>query len=402
MQMMFDPYRIAELIYRELKGELSDEERKVLDQWKKESQDNTETYRKITDEALIIKKINIYNAVDKKMAWKKLEHKLNSKSKKIHLFSQRFFKYAAAAVILLAVGGYLWLRLNEKSPVPIVADERIIIHSGTQKAILITSKEERIELGNVQGGQTIQLSATWAVDTDNTLSYSNKSSQALGITGETVMNTLETPRGGEYSVILSDGTKIYLNAETKLTFPEAFSDHEREVLLEGEAFFEVAHQAGRPFVVKTPSYNITVYGTSFNVSAYTSDMSSHTTLVEGSVGINTDKGGELKLNPGEQAHFIKTGETLSKRKVDTYVYTAWKNGEFVIANESLGSLMQRLGRWYDFDTHFVNTEAHNFHFSGTLGRYDSFDTILKMISLTTNISFETRGKTVYVTLNAKK
>ena len=400
MEPKFDPHKIAELIFLELKGELSENERKMLGSWKSESLENLELYNKITNEKTISDKISTYNKVDNQKAWTKLEKKLENTNKTKNIRLHKIFRYAAAACILLLIGSYF---LFKQPPQP--ADKKLarnttsIIVSGTQKATLTTSKNEIIELGKLSETRMYNLANASVTDTNNTLTYKNIDNDQIEKTSIVAINTLETPRGGEYTIVLSDGTKVFLNAETRLTFPETFSNEMREVTLDGEAYFEVSKSDTKPFVVKTADYNIKVYGTSFNVSAYSSDINNHTTLVEGSVGINTVSGKEVKLIPGEQANYNKKDNKLDKRKVDISVYTAWKDGMFMFDNERLEEIMQKLGRWYNIDATYVSEDLKNKHFSGTLDRYDNISEILNMIALTTNIEFHIDGNIIVVDTN---
>lgn len=390
-----DEYRIAELIFLELKEELNETNRKILHDWINESYDNLELYNKIINKNNIVTKIDAYNKIDKKEAWIKLNKKLgkNKKTKRIQLKS--ILKYAAAASILLLIGSYLLIR-KSSLPKDEIKTNSIVILSGTQKATLTTSNNEKIELGELEKRRTFHLTNASVTDTNKTLTFQYKEAEQPEKTPEVAINTLETPRGGEYTLILSDGTRIFLNAETKLIFPDVFTKDKREVILDGEAYLEVTKSETKPFIVKTSEFKIKVYGTSFNVSAYSSDINSHTTLVEGNVGISINTGTEVRLIPGEHAYFDKTDNSLDTRKVDVDVYTSWKDGKFVFDNESLEGIMRKLERWYNVETEYLNRETMNYHFSGTLDRYGEISEVLNMIALTTNIDFKIKGNKIIV------
>lgn len=392
MEEYNDQYKIAQLIFLELRGELSDAEEEILNAWK---EDHPELYNKIIDETNITNKLSAYRQVNAKDAWDSIDQKLVEKGSARIIHLRRLLKYAVAASILLLVGSYLLFR---KLPIHIENKPTIVaeIPSGTQKATLTTSKNEVIELGEEDKSQTFQLTNVSATDTNNTLTFNHNNEIIDGEPVEIAINTLTTPRGGEYSIILSDGTKVFINAESKLIFPEIFSKDKREVILEGEAYFEVTASNTSPFIVNTADYNIKVYGTAFNVSAYSSDIKSHTTLVEGSVGINTSTGKEVMIIPGEQAYYTKSTNTIQTKHVDTYVYTSWKDGVFVFDHESLGEIMQKLERWYDIKTEYVNDDLKHRHFSGSLSRYEDIADILKLIALSSQIEFAFEGNVVTV------
>jgi transmembrane sensor len=387
-----DQYKIAQLIFRELSGEITEPEQKILDQWKDERPGNRAVYNKTIDEKNITGKLKAYESIDMENAWSKLNSKLGKRNhpKTIHLRS--ILKYAAAVLIIVSIGSYFFLRRS--TPVENGKIVHALINPGTQKAILTTSKNERIELGTLQQSRHIHLVNTSVTDTNSTLTFAHSDLIQIDAIQEIASNSIETPCGGEYAVVLSDGTKVYLNAKTKLSFPELFTANKREVTLEGEAYFEVTESKTKPFIVKTQNYEVKVYGTAFNVSAYSSDNVSHTTLVNGSVGIQTHDGTEAMLIPGEQASFNLVGNSLRTIVVDTNIYTAWKKGKFMFKNESLGEIMKKLERWYNFDTEYSNDEILSYHFSGSLDRYNNISEILDVMVLTCNIEYTVSGNKI--------
>ena len=390
-----DPYNIAELIFREMKNGLSEKESIELAGWKNKDPRNMELYARITNGENIREKINLYEQTDTGNAWDRLEKQLAGNSKVISRNFRAILPYAAAACILVLVGTYFLLKPSQEPTGEKLAENPVIV-SGTQKAILTTSDNKKIVLGDTRESQTFSLEKALVKDTNNTLTYLDREPVQSGETPSLAMNTLETPRGGEYSLVLSDGTRVFLNAETRLTFPEVFADDVREVILEGEAYFEVTGSGTKAFIIKTFQYDVSVYGTSFNVSAYPADGNSHTTLVSGSVGIRTAAGAELRLIPGEQAFYSKEDSSLVSRKVDTDVYTSWKDGKFMFMDESLEEIMRRLERWYNTETVYLDEGVMERHFTGTLDRYDRVEDILDKIALAARIEFRLVGNTIYV------
>lgn len=171
---------------------------------------------------------------------------------------------------------------------------------------------------------------------------------------------LTTPRGKDYQVTLADGTKVWMNAESKLEFPETFTGSTREVILHGEAYFEVAKDVAHPFIVKTDYFQTKVLGTTFNVKAY-SDKDANIVLIEGSVMISNlekqGKGNEVTLKPGQQLSVLNS--QFSIKEVDTYPYTQWREGFFYFEKQTLFEIMQELGRWYNVNIAFDNPEKMN-------------------------------------------
>ena len=196
-------------------------------------------------------------------------------------------------------------------------------------------------------------------------------------------------------VVLPDGTKVWLNNSAILKYPREFSEKERNVHLEGEAYFEVQHDDKMPFIVKTSKSAIRVYGTSFNVKAYPDDSFQKTTLEEGSIGLQVnDK--EFKLVPNQQA-VLNTANEVNVIKIKARQQSAWRHGRFLFDNENLEDIMAQLARWYDVNIFFVGPKVKNLHFSGEIDRYENIEKVLHMIGLTTNISFSINGKTITIT-----
>ena len=208
-------------------------------------------------------------------------------------------------------------------------------------------------------------------------------------------NTIFVPAGQRINLILSDNTNLWLNANTTFRYPTKFSKETRTVYLDGEAYFEVTTDKSRPFIVSTNDMEIEVFGTSFNVMAYPNDNSVETTLVEGSVKVKASKY-NLVLEPGKQAKFDKILDNLQETKVNTELYTSWKVGKYIFEYENLQNVMTKLSRWYDAEITFLNTNAENLHFSGTLYKYNDIKQTLHIIELATNVKFEIIENTVLV------
>ncbi len=398
------PFEIGELIFRQLRNELSGNDKQKLDAWLNENPANRKLFDQIIRDESILKKLKIYHGYDTKTAWQNILSKTNEAVIVRSINYRKVLKYAAAILIPLLIGGYFLLdsSLFEKDKSSPVAAE---ILPGTQKAVLTLSNGEKIALDNNGEEKVIEEKHARIIDVHNMLRYTSTES-VDNMEPEIAYNVLQTPRGGEYKVILPDGTKVWLNAATKLKFPTAFTGKERKVEIEGEAYFEVTKDISKPFLVHTGEMEIMVLGTSFNVNSYPDEIDIITTLVEGKVNIHklsmADKRSTSHiLIPGEQAVYKKKGHTIETKQVDTEIYTAWKDGRFIFARESLESMMRKLERWYNFETVYVNQEIRDYHFSGTLDRYEDISGILEMISLTTNISFEIRENTVIASKKIK-
>ena len=209
------------------------------------------------------------------------------------------------------------------------------------------------------------------------------------------MNKLYVPRRGEYNLTLSDGTRVFLNSDSRLIYPVAFGKGKREVILQGEGYFDVAKDAVRPFLVRTDDMIVRVLGTSFNLKCYPGDTRVEATLVRGSVEV---VGGEreMLLAPGEQACLNRGSGKMEKAKVNTALYTSWKDGLFIFERERLEDILTILSRWYDVVIFYRRTDVKDDLFTGDLRKYDNIEEHLKMLEMTTNVQFEISGNTIIV------
>lgn len=214
-----------------------------------------------------------------------------------------------------------------------------------------------------------------------------------------VINELIVPRGGEFHIVLADGSQVWLNADSRLKYPSVFGGGERWVQLEGEAYFEVAHDSTRPFRVETQHQQIRVLGTQFNVCAYPGEEMNYTTLVEGSVEVSNGKPrGSHVLNPGQRASLNTTSGETVLAYTDVRKEIAWKNGMHVFDDLTLEQIMDKLVHWYDINVFFQNNAARQVVFKGNLPRYSEFADVLAVLEKSSRVKFQVKGKTVVVTL----
>jgi ferric-dicitrate binding protein FerR (iron transport regulator) len=211
-------------------------------------------------------------------------------------------------------------------------------------------------------------------------------------------NTITTPRGGQYQVTLSDGTKVWLNAASSIRFPVLFTGNERKVEITGEAYFEVAKNVSKPFKVKTISSEVEVLGTHFNVNAYDDEAVAKTTLLEGLVKVSVPQtGGKLAarfLQPGQQSGITKDGRISVLNNADTEEAVAWKNGRFQFRSADLKSILRQISRWYDVDVVYKGNV--DLHFTGQLTRDDYVSKVFDKLALTGEVHFKIEGKKIIV------
>jgi len=264
---------------------------------------------------------------------------------------------------------------------------------GSNKAILILSDgtEHDLTSGN---NSFIDTDGNEIKNTGNQLEYISKNSQ----TAEIKYNTLKIPRGGEYFLMLSDSTKVWLNSETTLRFPVHFAPGNRTVELTGEAYFEVSKNENSPFIISTNNQHVKVLGTQFNLSSYPDQQYTLTTLVEGrvEVSLGTDPKQKMILKPNEQSILENNNNQITKRTVDVFQYIAWKDGRFVFHDRNLEEIMNTLSKWYDVQVTFNREDLKNVRFTGNLQRYADFSDILKKIERTNEVNFEVNNKTIII------
>lgn len=280
---------------------------------------------------------------------------------------------------------------NQKLQVP---QQVLSFDPGSNKAVLILADGSKHDLSSVSDS-IISTGGIKIRNTGKKLEYDDKQQiKAAALT----YNTIVIPRGGEYFVVLSDGTKVWLNSESSIRFPVQFADDIRNIDLTGEAYFEVSKNANRPFVVTTGNQQIKVLGTQFNVSSYSENLNVYTTLVEGKVEISLSDNLKSKiiLQPGEQCTLAKVGSILQKKAVDVNQFVAWKDGRFVFVDQPLSEIMKTLSKWYDVNVVFANENDRKLRFTGNLGRYANFKDILEKIERTNEVTFSVSNDTIMI------
>ena len=304
----------------------------------------------------------------------------------------------AVAAVVLMIGGLVLMFYSRERNVNFISTQPKVVAiidevlPGKNKATLTVDGAAAISLGEVKNGLLVQQgNITIAKQSDGHLVYSGSVNGESGV--KPVYNSVVTPRGGQYQMILADGTKVWLNAASSLRFPTAFSGKSRMVHLEGEAYFEVARNAKMPFVITTKKMNVDVLGTHFNVSAYDDEEVVSTTLLEGSVRLTVDAK-KATLKPGEQA-VIGKSQKLLVNMVNVEDAIAWKNGYFVFDNENIQSIMRKVARWYDVSIVYKGNIDQK-EFGGTVSRFNSVSSVLKSLEMTGTVHFKKEGRRITV------
>jgi transmembrane sensor len=307
--------------------------------------------------------------------------------------TKRYFYYglAASLTIMLSVG-FLLFRPTDKQAIrqqPVLAKNT----PGGNRAILTMDNGEEVDLNEKPVGYiSRQAGSNIYKSSAGKLSYAQNTIPAGG---KAKYNTLSTPRAGQYQVELPDGTRVWLNAESRLRYPTSFSDQERKVELTGEAYFEVAHNRKMPFKVLTANQEITVLGTHFNIKGYHDESSISTTLLQGSVSVMNQLSGKTNLLiPGKQSTILKTNGNIEVRSIAVDQVMAWKNGYFIFENQDIRTIMKLISRWYDVDVSYQHTG--DVRLGGTFSKSSDLPALLKSFELISDLRFDIRGRRVTV------
>lgn len=377
---------IIRLILGHWAGKLSEPEKKELDNWLAQSEKHRIYFQKWCDDERqneLLSKIGCYDPGE---GWQQVVRKRNMRR------NRRWWLVAAASVAIL-FGGLAVYRYS-KIPVSLpLASEETSIYPGKRMARLITPSGETVLLDTLQQTDTQQMKLH---NDQGRVVIQAACGDANG--DQPVYHCLEVPRGGEFSFLLPDSTTVFLNAGSRLRFPDRFvPGSERIVYLSGEAYFDVKRDPRSPFLVCLEHSAVKVTGTSFNVKAYPDDTNEATTLISGTVsmGIGTTEQW-IVLKPGEQGYYDATRKTLLQQTVDVNYYTAWKDGVFAFYRQPLEEVMKTLGCWYLFDTHYQNEALKSILYTGKINRHASIREVLHTFELMDELTFDIKGKEVIV------
>lgn len=381
------PDRIEHIIEETARRELSGEERRELEEWLA-SHPGERDVRDLWHYLEAGRIIRRYRAIDERKAWAKVDQRTTRRAAWA-LRVGRWRWWAAAAVILPLAIGIFWgiSRWGVDSVKPVAVQE---IKGGEPKAFFEMADGKVISLEENQLKDIVSSSGIpLAKDSVNTLVVKAEKREV------SESCRIWVPQGGEYQVVLADGTRVWINSESELRFPSVFAKAERVVELVGEAYFEVSRDTLHPFVVISGETSIRVLGTSFNVCSYEEDDFEQVTLAEGAVNVNY-RSREYRLKPGEQFELKKDGCEAVVREVNTDLYTSWKDGMFRFQNMPLDDLMQKLQRWYDIEYFFLHAACRDYRFTGAIRRDVNFREFVALMEKTTNVHFTINGNTVMI------
>lgn len=385
---------VSDQIYQLIIGRLSRQETLQeawqLDEWLSQNPGN----RKIFDEyrRLWIQTQQLYQSKepDTSRLFQRFEDHCYHQRKSV-----KWLRYAAVIAIPLALTLGVFFSSRQAAIQPTSENHQArqnkvqLLLSNGQKLVL--ADEQTTEIPGTEGVRINQKGNTLKYVQDININPVNEAVE---------YNTLIIPRGAEYSLQLSDGSKIHLNSESELTYPARFSRQERKVFLKGEAYFDVSQDTARPFIVSVRQLNIQVLGTAFNVMAYADVPQIETTLERGCVRVNNqDKG--VVLHPGMQATFSEATASFTLHEVDTRLYTSWKEDKMIFEDMRMEELLQKLGRWYDFNVFYLNPHIKDIRLTGHISRHDNITSMLELLETMGKVRFTVHNKTITVSENAK-
>ena len=376
---------MSDVIRRLLWGEPTEEER---EQWTREVEEAHcgEVLERLSDESYVDKRLAGYKAWDEKEAFRRFVEEVE-RIKKRRLMRRRMAWSAVAAGVACLVGVALLLVPERQVELPVVEVRNEVVVPGSTKATLRLAGGETVDIR----GDSMQITGkgkSHILYAGGKLTYAKKEKVA-----ELVYNELEVPVAGECSLVLDDGTQVWVNADSRLKYPVQFVGKERKVFLEGEAYFIVAKDS-LPFMVSTSRGDVRVLGTTFNVKSYDEEVAMQATLVEGKVLVAQGQK-EMELAPGEQGTVTDAG-IMAKRAVDVDEFVGWRKGIYVFKKQPLEDIMRDLSRWYGVSVFFQNEGLKQVSFTGNLKRYDNINEFLDVLQRTGDVKYRINNNTVII------
>jgi len=372
---------ILALLKKYQEGTLSNEDKDKVDAWYLHKASNSNL------------QLNEYELEDS-YEYLKAKLPLKQETKVIRIWPR--VAVAASIAVLLGTGIFYFTKTKEQ--IPQVAEKPQEIAPGGNRGILTLSNGKQIVLADISAKDTIakegeEDEVTIKMGANGVITYIINPNTVASKADANLFNTLSTPTGGQYNIVLADGTKVYLNAVSSIKYPTQFNGDQRIVELDGEAYFEVAKNKNKPFIVKSGDQDIEVLGTHFNVHAYDNESVVKTTLLEGSVAVNY-KNQKAILKPGQQSNVSEKFNKITIKQVDTEAAIAWKNGRFKFDNADLKTVMRQLERWYGIKVEYRG-DVSDVRFNGGTFMNKNLSEVLKVLELS-NIKFKVEGKTIIV------
>lgn len=379
---------ITTLIIKHTLQVITPSEQQELNAWREADERHEKAFQWLSNRDNLEKDYRFRQSIDVEYSLQEFKERLESEqttkvvSLRSRLFNTKLYR-VAAVIILLIMGGAFWYHREYTRVTPPEISQEVEYamqesqSKGWQGAEIITSATPQKQV------ITEEESARYHVDED----FAEQLAEAKRIT---------TYHDKEYWVTLDDGSLVHLNYDSRLIYPEKFGDR-RDVILDGEAYFMVAHDKHRQFVVHTPKGDVKVYGTEFNVNTRNENEAVNVVLVKGSVSFTPTDGNEVLMNPGQELSFANNQLTL--RLTDTAPYVAWNEGEFIFSDWTLGRILNVIARWYGLEVRFMNKDLGERKYSGSLSRYEDLKPTLETIEMVTGLDLNVNKEILYINLN---
>lgn len=381
MDSIIKRQRIASLIFKERTIGLTKQESGELEEWRGTDSRNEAVYAHL-QERVFDNDTAVYRQIDVLRGLERYRARFAPK-KRVRLRKWRQVAAVTALLIGIAVTVLYYSDADETLPMATV--------QSTRDAVLVLDDGRRMNLSTDTHTTILAAEGVCASNNGSELRYPRQTGKRENFG----FNELLLPKGGEYTVSMPDGTKVWVNSQSRLRYPVAFGDTGREVYLEGEAYFEVAKDESRPFRIRTKEgVTIEVLGTSFNVRSYTDEEETETVLESGSVRMAKDAD-TVVLSPGHRALF-RPGQAIQVTEVETELHTAWRNGQYIFKDATVETILKQLARWYDLEVFYSDEAAKGVTFSGDVTKYETIDAFLKGMEISSELRFTRNGKTLVI------
>ena len=378
--------KIPGFIFKYLQGTITAEEERALNFWLQTSERHRLLFQKLISVEGLVKKRAVYRRFDRYYNFEIVRKKI--RVRKYSLLKERLA--AAVIVLLVSAGTVLYFRTDFSETENTI--QASVLSPGKVAAVLILSD-----------GQMKMLDENFPVLSDGKQQIINKDGRVVypetkAENTDTVemYHEIKVPRGGEYKVTLSDGTRIWLNSESSVCYPIAFKKEERRIRISGEVFLEVAKDSLHPFIVSSQHLKVRVLGTKFNMRDYQIEKNAAATLVEGKVEVAGICGKTAVLKPSEQCIYDQTKGSAEVIEVDTELFVSWKDGIYQFKSQRLEDILNVISRWYDVEVYYQNPEVKDIMFSGRLKRYDNAQSLLEAFEKVGGVKFSIEEKNVIV------
>lgn len=378
--------RLLQLWFLKLTNKLTPEEEQELQQWCEESPHHEDLMLRALNPHRIKKSLEAEPLFDESKAWEHFTSQkayINSK-KKASVWSMSIRRYVAVSTILIVLTATCYWGFHNKVESDCAPQTKIPqIYAACEGVTLsYQGKTQKIDAVQYNVGDT-------TIITHEPVNNQEKQ--------ESPSLTINVAKGNSFKLILDDSTEVLLNSCSQIIFPRHFHGNRREITLSyGEAFFKVTHHPTKPFIIHTMSSSIQVLGTTFNINAYTNEHQVATTLIEGSVAFHSKNNEKFILKPGMQSCMDTTTGETSIEQVDTSIYTAWLDGEFVFQSIDLPGIMRQMERWYDIEVDYQDCNINKYHFKGTFNKELSLQQVLEILSDATGLRFIIDGKLIKI------